>query len=191
VVPIPPSATQLGLGGIGPQNPFLPRKEEKVPTSGPDTPAARAMRGTGLARDRELGLGPEGPAVRALADATSSSIAPLKGRAVFLVHTGGDGLVSSIDVIDSEGGTGWLDAGKIALAALRGKKLNVPRGANGMNMRIEVRSDMKLPSGASSPLGGARRGDNNAPELLIPDVSDFGSKPRRVVHSHVLSTELL
>ena len=187
VVPIPLTASQLGIGR---DNPFLPRAEEKVPTSGPNTPAARAMRGTGLVRDRELGLGPEGPAVRALADATSSSIAPLRGRAVFLVRTGGDGLVSAIDVVDSEGGSGWLDAGRIALEALRGKKLNVPRGAAGLSMRIEVRSDMKLPSGENAPVTG-RRGNSNMPELTIPDVSDLGSKPRRVVHSRVVSTELL
>jgi hypothetical protein len=187
VVPIPLTASQLGIGR---DNPFMPRSEEKVPTSGPNTPAARAMRGTGLARDRELGLGPEGPAVRALADATSSSIAPLRGRAVFLVRTGGDGLVSAIDVVDSEGGSGWLDAGRIALEALRGKKLNVPRGAAGMSMRIEVRSDMKLPSGENAPLTG-RLGANGMPEMTIPDVADLGSKPRRVVHSRVVSTELL
>jgi hypothetical protein len=190
VVPIPIPSAQLGLGGIGASNPFLPRTEEKVPTSGPDAPAARAMRGTGLARDRELGLGPEGPVVKALSEATTASIAPLRGRAVFIVRSGGDGMVIGVDVVDAEGGTGWADAGKIALAALRGKKLVVPRGANGLSMRIEVSSDMKLPNGQSAPFG-VRQGDNKMGELTIPDVSNLGSKPRRVVHSHVVSTELL
>ena len=185
-IPIPYSAAELGIGG---PNPFLPRREEKAPT-GPDHPAARAMRGTGLEHDRELGLGPEGPAITALTEATTSSIAPLRGRAMFVVRTGGDGVVSAIDLVDSEGGSGWVDAGRIALESLRGKKLRIPSGATGMNMHIEVRSEMKLPNGENAPFGG-RRGDNDMPELTIPDVSNIGSKPRRVVHARAAGTELL
>lgn len=186
-IPIPYSDAELGIGG---PNPFLPRREEKAPTGGPDHPAARAMRGTGLARDRELGLGPEGPAIAALTEATTSSIAPLRGRAMFVVRTGGDGVVSAIDLVDSEGGSGWVDAGRIALERLRGKKLRIPSGATGMNMHIEVRSEMKLPNGENAPFGG-RLGENDMPELTIPDVSNIGSKPRRVVHARAAGTELL
>jgi hypothetical protein len=190
VVPIPFSSAQLGLKGIGAQNPFLPREEEKVPTTGPDHPAARALRGTGLAHDRDIGLGPEGPVVRALSEATPASIAPLRGRALFLVRSGGDGVVSGIELVDFEGGSGWLDVGKIALANLRGKKLVVPRGANGLSMQIEVRSEMKLPNGQNAPVF-VQRGDSNMPELTVPDPSNVGVQPRRVVHSRVVSTELL
>jgi hypothetical protein len=186
VVPVPPTAGELGIGG---RNPFLPRAEEKVP-SGADHPAARAMRGTGLAHDRELGLGPEGPAIAALEGATTSSIAPLRGRAIFLVRTGGDGLVSAIDLIDSEGGTGWMDAGRIALERLRGKKLAIPRGASAMNMRIEVRSEMKLPNGERAPVT-VRRGEADMPELTIPDISNLGAKPRRVIHARAVGTDVL
>lgn len=186
VVPIPFSAAELGIGG---RNPFLPTKEEPPPT-GADHPAARAMRGTGLEHDRELGLGPEGPAIAALSDATTSSIAPLRGRALFMVRTGNDGLVASIELLDSEGGAGWGDAGKIALERLRGKKLAIPRGATAMNMRIEVRSEMKLPNGQNAPVG-TRLGDNNMPELTIPDLSNVGQKPRRVVHARAAGTDLL
>lgn len=189
VVPIPLSAAELGIGGAGGRNPFLPRAEEKPPERGPEHPAARAMRGTGLAHDRELGLGPEGPAIAALEGATTSSIAPLRGRAHFIVRTGGDGLVSAIDVVDSEGGSGWLDAGKIALEKLRGKKMRIPSGASGMNMHIEVRSEMKLPNGESSPIGG-RLGENDMPEMTIPDVSNIGAKPRRVVHARAVGTDV-
>ena len=187
VVAVPYSAAELGIGGA---NPLLPRHEEKMPAAGPDHPAARAMRGTGLARDRELGLGPEGPAITALSEATTSSLAPLRGRAMFVVRTGGDGVVSSIDLIDSDGGSGWLDAGRIALESLRGKKLRIPSGAAGMNMHIEVRSEMKLPNGENAPVGG-RLGENNMPELTIPDVSNIGAKPRRVIHARAAGTELL
>ncbi|MDB5213288.1 MAG: hypothetical protein JWO86_1215 [Myxococcaceae bacterium] len=183
---IPFSAAELGIGGT---NPFLPRREEKAP-AGADHPAARAMRGTGLARDRELGLGPEGPAIKALEGATTSSIAPLRGRAMFVIRTGEDGVVSAIDLVDSEGGPGWADAGRIALESLRGKKIRVPRGATGLNMHIEVRSDMKLPNGEDAPFG-ARRGENGVPELTMPDISNIGSKPRRVVHARATGTEVL
>jgi hypothetical protein len=188
--PIPFTAAELGIGGTNGRNPFLPRAEEKPPADGADHPAARAMRGTGLAHDRELGLGPEGPAIAALGDATSRSIAPLRGRARFVVRTGGDGLVLGIDLLDSDGGPGWSDAGRIALESLRGKKMKLPRGATGMNMHIEIRSEMKLPNGENAPVG-ARLGDNKMPEFTIPDVSNIGQKPRRVVHARAVGTEVL
>lgn len=187
VVPIPLTHAELGIGG---RNPFLPRAEEKEPANGPNTPAARAMRGTGGAHDREIGLGPEGPAIAALSAATTSSIAPLRGRASFVVRAGGDGLVFAVDLVDSEGGSGWADAGRIALQALRGKKMRVPKGANGLAMHIEVRSEMKLPNGENGPLG-VRSGENKMPEMTIPDISNLGSRPRRVVHARATGTEVL
>ena len=57
-------------------------------------------------------------------------------------------------------------------------------------MRIEVRSEMKLANGQNAPFAG-RLGENEMPEMTIPDVSNIGTKPRRVVHSRVVSTELL
>ena len=185
---IPFTARELGIGPGN--NPFLPKAEEKVPTTGPDTPIARSLRGTGLAHDRELGLGPEGPAITALQGATTASIAPLRGRAHFIVRTGGDGLVLGIDLVDSEGGTGWGDAGRLALEALRGKKFKVPSGARGMNMHVEVKSEMKLPNGQNAPVGG-RLGANDMPELTMPDVSNIGASPRRVIHARAVGTDVL
>lgn len=188
VNPIPLSSAELGIGG---RNPFLPRREEPAPVlTGRDHPAARALRGTGLGRDRELGLGPEGPGIAALSEATSSSLAPLKGRALFVIRTGGDGLVLAVDLVDSEGGSGWRDAARVALENLRGKKFAVPRGAAGLNMRIEVQSAMKLPNGENTAVG-TRRGANDMPELTIPDISNIGAKPRRVVHARAVGTEVL
>lgn len=185
---IPFTARELGIGPGN--NPFLPKAEEKVPTTGPDTPIARSLRGTGLERDRQLGLGPEGPALTALQGATNESIAPLRGRAHFIVRTGGDGMVLGIDLVDSEGGTGWGDAGRIALESLRGKRFKVPTGARGMNMHVEVKSDMKLPNGQNAPVTG-RLGQSDMPELTMPDVSNIGAKPRRVIHARAVGTEVL
>ncbi len=185
---IPFTAKELGIGAGN--NPFLPRAEEKVPTTGPDTPIARSLRGTGLEHDRQLGLGPEGPALTALQGATSSSIAPLRGRAHFIVRTGGDGMVLGIDLVDSEGGSGWVDAGRLALESLRGKRFKIPSGARGMNMHVEVKSEMKLPNGQNAPVGG-RLGQNDMPELTMPDVSNIGAQPRRVIHARAVGTEVL
>ncbi len=185
---IPFTARELGIGPGN--NPFLPKAEEKVPTTGPDTPIARSLRGTGLAHDRQLGLGPEGPALTALQGATTASIAPLRGRAHFIVRTGGDGLVLGIDLVDSEGGTGWGDAGRLALEALRGKKFKVPSGARGMNMHVEIKSEIKLPNGQNAPVGG-RLGANDMPELTMPDVSNIGASPRRVIHARAVGTDVL
>ncbi|MDB4942161.1 MAG: hypothetical protein JWP97_1695 [Labilithrix sp.] len=187
--PSPPlTPEQLGLGGIGKSNPFLPRRAE--PEASLDKPRRERLRGTGLEHDTQLGLGPEGPALGALSDGTRMSIAPLEGRAIFLVRSDRDGLVSSIDLLDSAGGTGWLEAGKLAFEALKAKRFRVPTGANGLAMRIEVTSGMKLPNGQDAPVG-TRRGAGGMPELTIPDVSNIGAAPRRVVKSRIVSTEAL
>lgn len=188
VSPLAPTPEQLGLGGIGRSNPFLPRRGEPEPDL--TKPRREKMRATGLAHDTQLGLGPEGPALTALSDSTRTSMAPLQGRATFLVRSDRDGLVSSIDLIDSEGGGGWLEAGKLAFEALKAKRFRVPEGANGLAMRIEVTSGMKLPNGQDSPVG-TRRGSGGMPEMLIPDVSNIGASPRRVVKSRIVSTEAL
>lgn len=197
VVVIPLTTAELGIAGAGALNPFLPKREEPEPEPRPaakgpsrDDGAARALRGLASARDRELGLGPEGPAIAALKGATSSSMAPTKGRASFIIRAGGDGLVFAVDLVDSEGGSGWADAGRLALQSLRGKKVRVPQGARGIAMRIEVRSEMKLPNGESAPFG-VREGANRMPEMTIPDVSNIGAKPRRVIHARATGTEVL
>lgn len=180
---------QLALGGIGANNPFLPKKEE-IPPQMTNQKRREPLRGTGMERDVGLGLGPEGPAISAINESTRTSIAPLKGRAMFLVRAGSDGTVSGVEVIDSAGDSGWLDAAKQTLAALKSKKFRVPEGANGLAMRIEVVSDMKLPNGQSSPIE-VRPGASKVPELIMPDVSNIGQNPRRVVSSRAVSIEVL
>ena len=190
VVAIPFTAAELGIGG---PNPFLPRAATMGSSEAPRRPAERAMRDALRERDLALGLGPEGPVVKALSEATSVSVAPVRGRAVFLVRADGDGEVSGIELIDSEGGAGWLDAGRIAVKALRGKKLKMPRDARALSMRIEVRSDWKLPNG-ESPGGsgfGVRQDESKNPEMTFPDPSNIGAKPRRVVQTRVLSAQVL
>lgn len=51
-----------------------------------------------------------------------------------------------IEVVDCDSG-GWANATELALDALRGKKLSMPSTAKRATMRIEIVSEMKMPSG--------------------------------------------
>lgn len=107
-----------------------------------------ALREPARARERELGLGPEGPVLKALGEATEASAAPVTGRAVFVAVADRTGMIVGIDVVDCDGGrNGWAEAAELARAALKGKKLRVPSTATGAEMRIEITSAWKLPSG--------------------------------------------
>ena len=57
-------------------------------------------------------------------------------------------MIVGIDVVDCDGGrNGWAQAAELARAALKGKKLRVPSTAKRAEMRIEITSAWKLPSG--------------------------------------------
>lgn len=146
VVTLPGKLTELGLGAAG-RNPFLPKSEAAVALAESKRSLDRAMKDPARERETSLGLGPEGPVLTALEEATSRSTAPVRGKAIF-VATADEGGVFQIELRDAEGSrAGWDDARTIALAALKGKKLRLPAGATRAVMRIEVRSDWKLPSG--------------------------------------------
>jgi hypothetical protein len=71
----------------------------------------------------------------------------VRGKAVF-VATADENGVYQIELRDADGSrAGWDDARTIALSALKGKKLRLPPGSTRAVMRIEVKSDWKLPSG--------------------------------------------
>jgi len=221
------AAPDLGLT-LGAQNTFVtsaargeaangPPAATTSPGAGPPSAAeskrrANAMlRGTGQARDRELGLGPEGPVLHALGDATMASFAPVKGRAVFRAIADGAGMIVGIEVLSCDGGRdGWVNAAELAREALKGKKLRLPSAATQAEMRIEIVSEMKMPSGHDpgvdvSVLGlPITKGDgpqSTQVRILDPlslsflagtaDPSDIGAKPRRVVHTRILDSKVL
>ena len=221
------AAPDVGLA-LGGQNTFVtsaargeaangPPAATTSPGAGPPSAAeskrrADAMlRGTGQARDRELGLGPEGPVLHALGDATMGSFAPVKGRAVFRAIADGTGMIVGIEVLSCDGGRdGWVNAAEIAREALKGKKLRLPSTATQAEMRIEIVSEMKMPSGHDpgvdvSVLGlPITKGDgpqSTQVRILDPlslsflagtaDPSDIGAKPRRVVRTRILDTKVL
>ncbi len=181
---------ELGISGAGGPNlfatspAFAPQGESG---EAPPRPAAeRALRDALRASDRVVGLGPEGPAITALREATSSSLAPLNGRALFTIRAGADGEVLGIDLLHASGGSGWDDAKRLALEALRGKKLSLPRGAKGANVRIEIVSELSYPSGQRSKLGlGVRPG-----AIVLPDESNIGQNPTRKIHARATGTEV-
>jgi hypothetical protein len=140
-----PRTTDLGIGG---RNPFLPKSEAAVNAAESKRAVDHALRDPAREREQELGLGPEGPVLTALADGTARSVAPVRGRAVFIATSNADGEVVSLELADAEGGRpGWADAGRIALEGLKGKKLRVAPRTTRAVMRIEVVSTWKLPSG--------------------------------------------
>jgi hypothetical protein len=84
----------------------------------------------------------------ALGEAASASTAPIHGRAVFLAIADGTGMVIGIDVLECDGArSAWAGAAALAKDALKGKKLRMPSTAKRAEMRIEVTSDWKMPSG--------------------------------------------
>jgi hypothetical protein len=158
---MPAAPPAIGLA-LGTPNVFVSRAaSERPPTTSPAPDdrhvrtAAEAKRAVETAlreparqRERELGLGPEGPVLQALGDATSASSAPVKGRAVFRAVADGTGMIVGIEVLECDGGRpGWANAAELARRALQGKKLRMPSTATLAEMRIEIVSDWKMPSG--------------------------------------------
>jgi hypothetical protein len=160
-----PPAIGLALQGPNPFQaagalPDLPRgaaTDPRIPErAGPRAPtnaeakqnAESVLREPARARERELGLGPDGPVLAALSEASSLGTTDVKGRAVFVAVADATGMVIGIDVLECDGGrAGWTSAAKAAHAALAGKKLRMPSTAKGARMRIEIVSEWKMPSG--------------------------------------------
>lgn len=216
----PPVA--IGIAGDGP-NPFVGAREATGPTSptgtfrsaAPDAPTAaeakraveHSLKTVMRARDVEVGLGPEGPVVRALEDATYGGLAPDRGNATFLAIVDARGLVVDVRLLSSSGGD-WNDVRHRAARALAGKKIDL-RGAKGAELKIRVDSDVRLPSG-NEP-GKPVRPTLSDSKVVLPenvpaggtadvvktykvgtfDVTDVAAKPRRIVHGQLVSMTTL
>jgi hypothetical protein len=203
----------LGNSGAPPSSPAS-TTSTTFHSARPDAPAlADAKRNAegaikAGAREKDLGngLGPDGPILTALRDATYGSTAPERGNATFLAVVDGNGLVVDLKLVASKGGEkGWEDARSRAEKALAGVKLSL-RGARGAEVKVEVYSDIRLPSGrrpGDPPVKptfsleapdqpGALDHGGGLPEvkrftLGTFDLADIGAKPRRVVHARTLS----
>lgn len=170
-----------------------------------------------VAHRASIGLGPEGPVLTAFQDATYGGLAPVIGSATFVATVDVNGFVVDIKLLNTHPKTkdaesGWDDAREQAKKALAGKKLAL-RGSNGAELRIDVSSDWLLPSGnrpkdfpvqPTLRLNGkevlhpkpkenlmAPSGESAPVTLATFDLSDIGAKPRRIVHTRLVSvTEL-
>jgi hypothetical protein len=221
-----PPPFPLGVMGNGERNSFLPRHGAAEPgpasttfrSAAPDAPsiadAKRAAEGAIKSelreRDRDVGLTPEGPILTALKDATYASSAPERGRATFAVIIDAEGLVVELRLVGASGNDvkSWDDAlahAKKALASSRAKL--TMRGAGRTELRIEVTSDVVLPSGRrpdsrpvapvlsaskvtiveSAPDQGVTAGLPKTSTVGTFELADIAAKPRRVVHTRVVS----
>jgi hypothetical protein len=103
--------------------------------------------------DRELGLGPEGPAVAAVLDLVMQSNTSPNTDALLVLRTDGDGQTLQVDVAEASRDTdAWNAIAQSLLKALQGKKLRVPHGSGGVTMQLRVGSRETLPSGADPGL---------------------------------------
>jgi hypothetical protein len=147
------SLAELGIGAP------VPLVGAHTPEKLPD-PAARAARSVEksindalAAKDREIGLGSDGPVVSALERATYGSALSGNGTATFVARIDSSGRVSLLQVLNVNGDhKGWSKVARRALATLSRRKLRVPQGAKGVELRIKVESRWALPSGADPGL---------------------------------------
>lgn len=177
-----PGRGQFGSNGT---NPFLtaPPTASGPAAEGPpkkNDPVGNGLKAAFLAPDQVNGIA--APVSRALESETRTSLAPLRGNAVFRAVVDATGAVTALHIVDtSSDRAGWEDARQRALAALQQKKLNL-RGANGALIDIHVESEMRLPSGQ---VGGPDVGVKDGRLTLTGDLSDMGSKATRTVRARV------
>jgi hypothetical protein len=109
---------------------------------------------SGLAEhDRQLGLGPEGPAIAAITDLVMQSTTAPNTEASLVLRTDGAGETIYVEVTEASGDTAaWNTIAQSLLRALHGKKLRVPHGSGGVTMQLRVVSRVQLPSGADPGL---------------------------------------
>jgi hypothetical protein len=147
--------------------------------------AGEAMRAALHEHDIALGLGGGGPVVTALEAAALASTAPLDSRAIVIAVADASGSVTHVDIESASADPASFHAiAEDALARLRGQAVRVPAGAQGLSMRIEVVSRIAAPSGGGVGLDPKSAGAHF-------DLSDIGSRQRRVIHAHVIAEQIL
>jgi len=167
------SLEQMGvkLGDAG--RPGLPDRHAPTARSSPARRLQQSMAAQLEARDRKHGLGPQGPVIAALEDATRTESTPANGRAEFLVVIDEHRRVVSIEVLEVSGDfRAWQRAARRARKTLAGRRMVLPSGAKGVRMRLEVASRVQRPSGADPGY--------NVSLFGIPLQSAKGDRPSRV-----------
>jgi hypothetical protein len=151
------SGPQLSLRDLGVDrgsNPFIGSVTEQ-PTERQllNQRLRHAVRGEIAKQDQARGLGPEGPAVRAVTDIVMASATAPNTTALLRVRTDGAGGVTLVDVLEADRDADeWQRIAAELVRALAGKKLRVPAGSNGVSFQLRVVSRVQLPSGADPGL---------------------------------------
>jgi hypothetical protein len=163
----PPGSMSLDALGIG-SNPFLGMRGIGVPTAAPPPPpvaSAEAPDRTRVAErrvkqylvsgmlehDRAVGASRSGPVVTALHDAATLISSPVNGQAEFVATVDATGLVVALRPVRvTSGAAEWRNVAAQALKQLAKKRLRVPAGATGLEVRLALSSRIQLPSGSSS-----------------------------------------
>jgi hypothetical protein len=162
----PPTGLSLDALGVG-TNPFLGMKglvdgPERAappapPREAPDRTRVAELRlkqylvGGMLAHDRAAGASRNGAVVTALRDAAMLVSSPVNGEAEFVATIDATGLVTALRATRGTGSAAdWRNVAAHALKALSKRRLRVPAGAAGLEVRLALSSKVQLPSGSSS-----------------------------------------
>jgi hypothetical protein len=204
------SLAQLGVDGA---NPFLDRGDPSAARAAKATRIKRRL-DRSLAQgltdaDVARGRGAGGPVLRSLEAAVYASSVPLNSSASFIFTIDSEGKVVSGVIGDaSTDRQAWVRVARQTARAFAARKLTVPKG-KGIKLTIAVTSHLELPSGADPGLevsaqgvpikkGGGPRSTRLDLSIfpfpaatLAGDPADIGSRPRRMVHAHVVSEEVL
>jgi hypothetical protein len=89
--------------------------------------------------------------VTALKDAATLISSPVNGQAEFVATVDATGLVVALRPVRvTSGAAEWRNVAAQALKQLAKKRLHVPAGATGLEVRLALSSRIQLPSGSSS-----------------------------------------
>jgi hypothetical protein len=106
-----------------------------------------------LERDRAVGASRSGPVVTALKEAATLVSSPVNGQAEFIARVDATGLVVALQPVRvTSGAAEWRNVAAQALKQLAKKRLRVPSGAMGLEVRLAVSSRIQLPSGGGSAI---------------------------------------
>jgi hypothetical protein len=162
-------------------------------------------------QDVASGRGAGSPIVRSLEAAVYGSTVPLNGSALFTLIIDSDGKLLSNTLGQTSGErTSWARIARQTSESLAQQKLTVPKGKS-VRLTIQVTSHLELPSGRDPGLEldafgiPIKKGDgprSTKLDILNPryplstitlqaDPADAAAHPRRMVHAHVVSEELL
>lgn len=147
------SLSQMGVGVTAPLVTTRPGEKRPDPVAQAARNVEKSINDELARRDRELGLGSDGPVVSALELATYGSALNGNGKATFVARIDSSGRVNLLSVVNVNGDhEGWRRVASHALRVLSRKKLRVPQGAKGIELRISVESRWAMPSGADPGL---------------------------------------